>query len=68
MAEQKKLVRKTVDKMIAGVCAGLAEYFGMDVMLMRAIFAIAALFGVGISIPLYIILWIIAPEEGAAAA
>jgi len=64
MAEEKKLVRKTSDKVIAGVCSGLAEYFGMDVMLMRILF-VAVGFFTGLSIPLYIILWIIAPEEGA---
>lgn len=48
--------------MIAGVCAGLADYFGMDVSLMRIIWAIAFLvFGTGFLF--YVILWIVLPLE-----
>jgi phage shock protein C len=58
----KKLHRSSSDKMIAGVCAGLADYFGMDVSLMRIIWAIAFLvFGTGFLF--YVILWIVLPLE-----
>lgn len=65
--EEKKLVRSTSDKMIAGVCGGLAKYFGIDVVLVRILFVLFALAG-GPGILLYIILWIVMPEESTAAA
>jgi phage shock protein C len=57
----KKLTRSTEDRMIAGVAAGLADYFNMDPVLMRIIFVILTLMG-GPGLILYIILWIVMPE------
>ena len=62
MAEEKKLVRSTTDRMIAGVCGGLAKYFNIDATLMRILFVLFALAG-GPGILIYIILWIVMPEE-----
>jgi len=59
---QKRLYRSMNDKMIAGVCSGLAVYFNLDPVLMRVIFVALALMG-GPGILLYIILWIVMPEE-----
>ncbi len=59
--EQKKL-RRSADKYVAGVCAGLAEYFGVDATLMRVIFALATIFFPGSGILAYIILWLVVPE------
>ena len=56
----KKLQRDTQNKVIGGVCAGLANYFDMDVALVRVIFAIALL-GFGAGFWLYVILWIVLP-------
>ena len=47
--------------MIAGVCGGLAEFFGLDVSLIRIATLILILFG-GLSIWVYIILWLIVPK------
>jgi phage shock protein PspC (stress-responsive transcriptional regulator) len=47
---------------IAGVCAGLAEYFGVSPLLLRLIFVLLAFSG-GPAVPAYIILWIILPEK-----
>jgi phage shock protein PspC (stress-responsive transcriptional regulator) len=47
---------------IAGVCAGLAEYFGVSPMILRLIFVLLAFSG-GPAVPAYIILWIILPEK-----
>jgi len=59
----KKLYRDEYHKVIGGVCAGLAEYFDMDVTVVRLLFAFTAFFmGVGF-IP-YIILWIVLPKKG----
>lgn len=58
----KKLVRKS-DYAIGGVCAGLADYFNMDVTLVRLIFAFGFFFtyaGFGLA---YLILWAVVPEE-----
>jgi phage shock protein C len=61
MAEEKKLMRSTTDKMIAGVCGGLAEYFDIDPTLVRALFVIVTLLG-GSGILIYIVLWLVMPE------
>ncbi len=62
--EEKKLKRSTTDKMVAGVCGGLAAYFGIDPILVRILFVLLALAG-GPGILIYIILWIIMPEDTA---
>ncbi|MDP2362701.1 MAG: PspC domain-containing protein [Ignavibacteria bacterium] len=58
----KKLYRSITDKMLAGVCGGLAEYFSIDPVIVRLIFVLAVIFG-GSGILAYIILWIIIPEK-----
>lgn len=63
--EEKKLMRSTTDRMVAGVCGGLAEYFNIDATLVRALFVIVTLFG-GSGILIYLILWIVMPEQPAA--
>jgi phage shock protein PspC (stress-responsive transcriptional regulator) len=52
------------EQMIAGVCAGLAKYFGTDVTLVRLGFVLLTVLGVGATIPLYFILWVVLPAEG----
>ena len=58
---QKKLVRDPNNKMIAGVCSGIADYFGWDATWVRAAFGISLLFG-GTGFFVYIVLWIVMPE------
>jgi phage shock protein C len=51
--------------MIAGVCAGLAHHFGLDVTLVRVLYVVASILSVAFpGILVYIILWIVIPEEG----
>ena len=57
---KKQLMRSGRDKKIAGVCAGVANYFDMDPTIVRVIWGVLA-FGCGAGIVAYIILWIIAP-------
>jgi phage shock protein C len=57
------LFRSDKNKMIAGVCGGLSTVFGIDATLVRAIFALTALFGGG-GILVYLLLWFIVPTEG----
>jgi phage shock protein C len=54
-----QLRRSNADRMLGGVCGGLAEYSRIDVTLWRIGFVVAALFGVGALI--YLLLWIIMP-------
>ena len=51
------------DKKIGGVCGGLAEYFGIDSLILRLIF-VALIIGWGTGLLLYILLWILAPKKG----
>jgi phage shock protein C len=66
MEEGKKLYRSTKDRMVAGVCSGVATYFKIDPTLVRLLFVIFALAG-GPGLLAYIVLWIVVPEEPAAA-
>ena len=57
-----KKLKRSKDQMIAGVCAGIAEYFNLDITLVRVIYVILAVFSAGFpGLLLYIILWIIMP-------
>ena len=58
----KKLYRSRKEKIIAGVCGGLAQYFGIDPSIVRIIF-ILLFFAGGAAFLAYIILWIIVPLE-----
>jgi len=61
--ESKKLYRSRNNRMIAGVCAGLAEFFGIDVTVVRLVFAAGALLGFGSFILVYIVMFVVVPEE-----
>ena len=58
----KRLYRSTKEKMIGGVCGGIAEYFDIDPVLVRILFVVATFAG-GSGILAYIICWIIIPER-----
>ncbi|WP_299230843.1 PspC domain-containing protein [uncultured Bacteroides sp.] len=60
--ENKKLTRSD-DRMIAGVCAGLAEYFGLDTTLVRVGYALLTVFTAFSGVIIYIILMIVMPER-----
>ncbi len=64
-AGKKKLYRNPDDAIIAGVCSGLGAYFGIDAVWVRIAFVILA-FSTGLTIILYIVLWIIMPEAKSA--
>ncbi|MCC6803501.1 MAG: PspC domain-containing protein [Anaerolineae bacterium] len=59
----KKLYRSRTDRKLAGVCAGLAEYFDVDPTIVRILFVLLALAG-GPGLIFYIILALLIPEEG----
>jgi len=58
---QKKLVRSKKNRMIGGVCGGIAEYLGIDPTIVRLIWAVTTLFW-GTGIILYLLAWAIIPE------
>ena len=58
---KKRVFRNSDDKVIGGVCGGIAAYFDIDTIWIR-LFFVVAIFGFGFGFPLYIILWIIIPE------
>ena len=51
------VLRRGSDRIVGGVCAGLAVYFGVDPLLVRVVFVILALVPPGIGILLYLVLW-----------
>ena len=57
----KRLFRSQKNKIIAGVCAGIAEYFDIDPIIVRILFVLTALFQ-GVGFLAYIIMWIVVPE------
>ena len=58
----KKFYRSKQDKVFGGVAGGIADYFDIDPVIVRIVFVLSAL-GWGVSILIYIILWIIIPES-----
>jgi phage shock protein C len=65
VAARKRLMRPRQGRKVAGVCAGVAEYFDVDVTLVRIIWLITALIPIGVSVIAYIVGWIVMPEEPA---
>ncbi len=59
----KRLYRSREDRMLAGVCAGLARYLNIDPVVARVLFAVITIFTWGTGILAYILLWILVPEE-----
>ena len=60
----KVLVRNRKDRLVAGVCAGAADYFGIDVTLIRVIVAVVSVLTGGAGILAYLAAWVIIAEEG----
>ncbi len=58
----KRLHRSRTEKMIAGVCGGIAEYLGMDPTVVRVLWVLVA-FLAGSGLLLYLVLWIIIPLD-----
>ncbi len=59
----KKLLRDSNDKMLGGVCSGIANYFGIDKTLIRLAWAILTVCSFSTLFWVYIICWIIIPED-----
>jgi phage shock protein PspC (stress-responsive transcriptional regulator) len=62
MANNTRLTRSR-NKMIAGVCAGIAEYFGWEVTLFRVVFVVESILSVAFpGILVYLDLWVVMPR------
>ena len=59
----KRLERTVAGRRVAGVCAGLADYTGVDATVIRVIFAVLSFFG-GLGPIAYVLGWALIPEEG----
>lgn len=62
--QPKKLYRSKKDRMIGGVCGGIAEYFNIDPVIVRLIAVILLLPGGLPGFLPYVVLWIVVPEVG----
>lgn len=60
---EKKLRRTSNDKMIGGVCGGLAEYFGLDSTLVRIAYTLLSICTAFSGVLVYIVLLLIMPED-----
>jgi phage shock protein C len=60
---EKKLIRLTSDRMLFGVCSGIAHYLNVDPVLVRLLFVIMTLATNGSGLILYILLALLMPEE-----
>lgn len=60
----KKLYRSKTNSMLAGVCGGIAEYFDLDPSVIRLAYILLSIVSIGFpGILVYIILWIVIPEQ-----
>lgn len=61
---ERRLVRTRNDRVIAGVCGGIARYFGWDSTIVRIFYVLISIFSAAFpGILVYIILWIVMPER-----
>jgi phage shock protein C len=63
--ETRRILRSRNERMIAGVCGGLAAYFNIDPLIVRLGFALLAMVN-GVGIMLYLLLWLLLPNEDSA--
>lgn len=61
-SETKRLVRVERNRMIAGICSGIARFFDIDPTIIRLVFVVVTLFG-GSGVLIYIVLWLVIPNE-----
>lgn len=62
MAMARRLSKSASDKILLGICGGIAEYLGWDSTVVRIIFVLAAIFGFGSFILIYLVLAVIMPR------
>lgn len=65
MTEPKRLYRSRKQRMIAGVCGGIAEHFNIDPVIPRIVAVVLLFISFGTAVLAYIVLWFIVPEAPA---
>ena len=60
----KQLIRPREGRMIAGVCAGIGQFFGIDANIVRIVFTLLIVLSAGAAALVYLVAWVIVPEEG----
>ena len=63
-SDQKQLIRPRQGRIVAGVCAGIGQFFGIDANIVRIVFAVLTVFSAGAAALVYLIAWVVVPEEG----
>ena len=58
----RKLTRNSQNAMVGGVCSGVADYFGLDVTLVRVLTVLGVVFGLGSVAVAYIVAWVLLPK------
>jgi phage shock protein C len=59
----RRLTRSQSDRMVGGVCGGIAEYAGIDATLVRVLVVLATVFGFGCGLVAYLACWVVMPAE-----
>jgi phage shock protein C len=62
--DHKQLMRSRDGRMVAGVCAGIGQFFGIDANIIRVLFAALTIFTGGAGVLVYLAAWVVIPEEG----
>ncbi|MGM9758649.1 MAG: PspC domain-containing protein [Parabacteroides sp.] len=60
-----KKLRRSNNKMLAGVCGGLADYFDLDPTVIRIVYVLLSIFTAFAGVLIYLILWLVMPKEQA---
>jgi len=60
--QTKQLVRLRDDRMVAGVCSGVARYLGVDPTLVRLLAVLGIVFSFGTALVAYVVAWVLMPE------
>jgi len=58
----RRLTRRRDNRIVAGVCGGVADHFGIDATIVRLLLVAAVVLGLGSGVVLYVIGWILMPE------
>ena len=59
----RRLVRRRDNRMLGGVCAGIADYLKVDVTLVRVLTVVGACLGLGSLVVAYVVAWVLLPQE-----
>jgi phage shock protein C len=62
-AQPRRLVRRTDDRMLGGICSGLAAHFNVDPTLVRLLTVVLTVLGMGTVVIAYLVAWVIVPAD-----